>query len=109
MRVVEPRSFQEPAVELIEWDYSSNCLTSEYMECDEDFVAYREPHRAAMPPRHCPHGFRGLREGGELWLAFQILRRVCTLFDRVVMALPSWKEMNLDRLLRVSVRDEVRR
>jgi hypothetical protein len=46
IRVVKPRSFQEPAVELIGWDYSSNCLTSEYMEWDEEFLEYREPHRA---------------------------------------------------------------
>lgn len=61
-----------------------------------------------MPPRHCPHGFRGKRQGHKLWSAFQALRLVSRDFKRVVETLPFWKEMNLDRLLRITFEAEVR-
>jgi hypothetical protein len=66
------------------------------------------PLKDAMPPRICPHGFRGKRHGQSLWCAFQALRGVSKDFKRVVEALPVWKEMKLDWLLRKAFKEEVR-
>jgi hypothetical protein len=66
------------------------------------------PLEDAMPPRICPHGFRGKRHGQLLWCTFQTLCGVSKDFKRVIEALPVWKEMKLDWLLRKAFKEDVR-
>jgi hypothetical protein len=68
---------------------------------------HREDFGYSMRHRSCPLGWRGDCYGGTRWEAYQHLRLVCKGMKRLMKTLLDWKDMFLDRALRLAMDCEV--